>query len=283
MLNERLRLTRPLILFDLETTSLDVQTARIVEIGFQQWTANGLQKEWKSLVNPGVPITNSDKHHVTDLMVHSCRVCNANERSGVFIVCSCDEKKPWPTFPQLAESLARGFSNCDFAGKNVRYDLQILANEMIRARVAWSYVGAYVIDADRLEALGEPRDLSSLYRRRVGREPADAHHALADVQMTAELLDAQLRDFSKLPRDLSQLHELQWPGFIDAEGKFRFDKAGIPRCAFGKHRDAAMRDIPQSYYRWMAEGDFSAEVKALAKDAQFGKFPGQVLNYEKPQ
>src|SRR5678809_490987 len=87
VLHELLTLTRPLHVLDLETTSLDIDQARIVEIGFQTWTAMGMQHEWRSLVNPGVPITNSSSHHVTDDDVtHKCRKCSKYR----------EEHRDWP-------------------------------------------------------------------------------------------------------------------------------------------------------------------------------------------
>jgi hypothetical protein len=63
----------------------------------------------------------------------------------------CEGFKPWPSFKQLAPNLAKGFTDVDFAGKNVRYDLRILSAEFARANVEWSYMDARIVDADRLE------------------------------------------------------------------------------------------------------------------------------------
>jgi DNA polymerase III subunit epsilon len=275
VLNELLTLTRPLHVFDLETTSLDVEQARIVEIGFQTWTAEGLKHEWWSLVNPGVPILNSSNHHVTDDDVTlKCWKCKQYQGAHPLLDNLCDEWRAVPSFKQLAAKLAVGFTNCDFAGKNIRYDLQVLAKEMQRAGVTWSYADACIVDADRLEQIGEPRTLSHLYEKHTGKKLNDAHHALVDVRATVEIVAVQLQKYKQvLSRDLQQLHELQWPGWIDSEGKFRFDKEGVPRSAFGKHRGEAMKDIPQGYYKWLMGAGFSDEVGQLSADAIIGVFP----------
>ena len=72
------------------------------------------------------------------------------------------------TFRQLAPSLAKGFVDCDLAGKNVRFDLRIIAAEMARASQPWSYTGARIIDAERLEQLAVPRSLSHLHEKYTG-------------------------------------------------------------------------------------------------------------------
>lgn len=251
MLHTLLPLTRPLIVFDCETTG--TQPQRIVELAAQRWTHEGLDKEFRTLVNPEMPIprwVTENVHHITD-----------------------EDVKDAPTFKRLALHIAETFVDCDFAGKNVRFDLKVTAEEMERVKVPWSYVGARVICCDRMEHLGEPRDLSTLYERRTGKKPVDAHSALADVKMTVELLVAQVELFSKLPRDLDQLHALMWPDWIDAEGKLRW-KNDEPCIAFGgKHNGWSLRKVPRDYLLWMANSPFPADVKKIAMDAAMGVFP----------
>lgn len=280
MITDLLKLTRPLVILDTETTGIDVAKDRIIEIGFRLHGPEGL-KQWRSLINPGVPIPpeSTEVHHITDAMVQSCKTCGApidGHPVGSHIedtVAPCITPSPWPSFIQIAKRLAAGFTGCDFAGKRVRFDLQITAAEMTRSKVEWSYKEARVIDVDRLENLGEPRDLSALYKRRVGKDPVNAHSALDDVGMTEELLEAQLVLFEQLPRDLDELHALQWPGWIDAEGKFRRRADGVICCAFGKHTRLPIKKIPLDYWKYIRKSDFSAEIKLLAAEAMAGRFP----------
>ena len=144
-------------------------------------------------------------------------------------------------------SLARGFSACDFCGKNVRFDLRILAAEFARVHVHWSYVGARIIDADRLEALAHPRDLGSLHEKYVGMRHDGAHGALSDVRAATTVIVKQLEAHAVLPRDLTALHDAQWEGWVDTEGKIRLVN-GVPTIMFGKHRDCAMREVPTDYW-----------------------------------
>lgn len=283
-LNQLLRLDRPLITLDVETTGVD-DNARITELGFQIWTEVGLVKEWRSFVDPEIPIPaeSTKSHGITDERIRMCNKCGkSREEHPVFPgnvavnPLECPEFHPVPTFYKLANNLAIGFKDCDFAGKNVRFDLRKIASEMRRVRVVWSYVGARIIDADRLEQLGDPRTLSDLYRKHLGKEPEDAHQALADVRMTTEILEVQLTKYSKLPRDLDMLHDLQWPGWIDPEGKFRFVN-GVPSFGnWGKHRDKPMSWVSKmdaGYWDFILKSDFSPDIKELARKAKAGQFP----------
>jgi DNA polymerase-3 subunit epsilon len=283
MIHKILQLTRPLIIPDTETTGLNPQEARIVEIGFEIWDATGLTKSWRTLVNPemDIPKDATDTHHITDERVRSCRSCDRSytEHSQPPVgtigdpTRSCEGFKPWPTFKQLAPNLAKGFSNVDFAGKNIRYDLRVFAAEFDRAGVKWSYADAYIIDADRLEHLGEPRSLSHLYEKHIGKKLEGAHGALADVAASREVIEVQLQKYKDvLPHDLTALHDLQWPGYIDVDGKFKMIN-GVPTVAFGKWANKPMRNVEPSYWNWIIGADFSEDVKNIAREAKAGRFP----------
>src|SRR4051812_48873121 len=110
MIHTRLRLFRPLIVFDLETTGLNRQTARIVELAFQVFTGDGRQSEWRSPVNPGVPITNASVHGISDATIMGCRSCTRLPIEHPHD--DCAEFKPVPRFKEIAPRIAKGFSNC---------------------------------------------------------------------------------------------------------------------------------------------------------------------------
>ncbi len=308
MIHQLLNLTRPLFVFDVESTGTDPRADRIVELGFQEWGAAGVVKEWRSLVNPGVPIPAGATrvHHITDDMMTKCQKCGragdlhpyseVPEHMREILKSSpttkvthgiapeiaamndgCPAFKFVPSFKQLASNLAFGFKDCDFAGQHVRFDLEILAAEMKRAGQTWSYAGARVVDSLRLEALLNPRSISHLYKKYKGEDLINVHSALVDVRATAEVLDMQLltasgmTDFStdiRLPLELDALHALQWPGWLTAAGEFR-EVDGITVCAFGKHKGKTLREIPVDYFDWMIrDGNFPEDVLRIARDAK---------------
>lgn len=272
MIADLLTLTRPLVVLDTETTGLSPQTDRIIELGFQVHKPDGGVDEWRSLIDPGIPIPPrvTKVHGITDEMMKGCRVCGAQ--------CDLDDVQaahsfvPIPKFAQIAPKLARGFSDCDFAGKNVRFDLNFLAEEFKRAKVEWSYAGACIIDADRLEALAKPRHLSDLHKLYAGAPHDDAHAALSDVRATTTVIALQLKTHEQLPRDLRQLHDLSWPGWVDSRGLFRIID-GEAFVQFGMHRGKPMSEVPKDYWGYIIKNDFSDEVKQIAREAVEGRFP----------
>lgn len=259
---------RRLINFDCETTGTDPWKDRIVELAFEVHHPDGRVDEWQSLVNPGVPIPEGATrvHGITDERMRQCQHCQSR-------ICDCESPKLVPSFKQLAPRLAKGFTDCDLAGKNIlRFDLPLLAAEFERAGVEWDWRGARIVDLDRLEQLAEPRDLSSLVKRKLGREHVGAHGALADIKATGELIAYDLEHYP-LERDLAKLHALQFPGLVDLGGKIRM-RDGEPTVTFGKWAGKAMRQVDADYWRWIADkSDMPAEMKRLARAAMEGRYP----------
>lgn len=299
-LHEILHLERPLIVFDTETTGTDPEVDRICELGFQVWDATGMTAEWRSLIVPGVPISAEAQaaHGITNEMVNPamCRHCGRSGALHPFAEMPAgtapegsrkltDEEKamnggcpaysPMPTFQQIAPRIAAGFSNCDFAGKNIRFDIRITMAEMRRYNTPWSIAGARIIDIERLEQIACPRNLSALHEKYTGQKFEGAHTALADVRASVTVLEHQFLAHPQLPRDLQALHELQFPGMIDIEGKFKFVD-GVPRLGnWGKYKNKRMDEVPLDYWNFILKSDFSPEIKDIARDARRRVFPEQ--------
>lgn len=251
-------LTRSLFVLDCETTGVNQEKDRIVEFGFQQYTSAGLIKTWSARFNPGIPIPEAAQatHKITD-----------------------EDVAGKPSFGAYAQHLAKGLSDCDFAGKDVRFDLGIIDAEMHRAGVLWSYDRAYIIDARRLEEAVIPRTLEALYKKYTGQDLLDAHGADADVEAAAMVIRSQLaQHLEVLPWDLKLLHDLQWPGWLDIDGKFCF-RDGTVVVNFGHQfkgtplEEVAKQPRGRGYLQWICRGQFKDDTKQIAHDALAGKFP----------
>lgn len=259
-----LRLERPILFFDTETTGPNAATDRIVELGLIQLRPDGTTYQWQHLINPTVPIpaaatygTGDDRypgHGITDEMV-------------------ADK----PTFAILAPYLLRGFRDCDYGGFNVkRYDLPLLQKEFERAGHAWSYADARVIDGHRLWQLGIPRTLSDAVEEFLQRKHDGAHRTISDVRASMDVVAAQFERFLKLPRDVQALHDLQWPrdpNWIDPDGKLAWID-GVACVNFGKKWNGQpLHRVSRDYFQWMLSAEFSPEVKRLVADILQGRFP----------
>lgn len=255
-----LELKRPLVVFDLETTGFDVKNDRIVQFAFIRINPDRSQQKWSELVNPGIsiPPEASKIHNITDDMVRG--------------------KPPFSFFaPRITDFLAE----TDLAGFNVlRFDVPFLQAEMERSDFSLDMKSISILDAQVIFHKKEPRDLSAAYRYYCNGEHADAHDAMADVQVTLEVLDAQIKSYRDLPKNVDGLGRFcssiddRW---VTQDRKFYW-RHGRPVISFGKHKGKDLRWICQrdvEYLKWMITGDFSEDTKKMISDALNGIFPSK--------
>lgn len=259
MLHELLRLTRPLVVLDVESTSAQPETARVCQIALHIFWPDREPKAWSSLVNPGIPIpaASTEVHGITDEMV-----------------------KDSPKFQDLSKNLYGGLSGADIAGYNVFFDIRVLAQEFKRCGLTFDPPS--VIDPFRLWQILHPRSLTDAVKYWTGKELEGAHEAGADVAATVAVLAAQLTKHPELPRDPAALADVCFPKdrtWVDRRGKIRWVD-GKAVLAIGKYRDRPLEDIvatDRGYFVWMLDPkqDFSAEVKGIISEALEGRFPAK--------
>ena len=263
----RLKLERPLVYIDLETTGVDPRSDRIVEISFLKAfppAADGTTPEpvvKTRRINPGMPIPPGATavHHISDADV-------ANE----------------PRFEQVAKSLFDLFEGCDFAGFGVRrFDMPLLAAEFRRAGLVFEYQSRNVIDGKDIFHLKEPRTLTAAYALYCGGELKSAHSAEADMLASRDVILGQLDRYDDLPGDVASLAKVGAPeadpDAVDSEGKLKWID-GEACLNFGKGRGKSLRELASTedgrgLLRWIVGKDFSAEVKSIVRAALDGRFP----------
>lgn len=274
----RLNLTKPLIVFDLETTGLDLVKDRIIQISYIKVKPNDKEgeEERKSIfVNPEKPIPEEVQKltGITDDMVK--------------------EAQP---FKQIAKNLAETFSGCDFAGYNSNhFDVPMLAEEFLRAGVDFDFSHSRLIDAQTIFFRHEPRNLAAAYRFFTGHKMEDdfrAHRADQDTEATYRVLQGELDKYEPskveeaslaLPNDMNVLAEesrqndnvdfagrIVWQDMKDKDGKPILDKEGKPRrhevFNFGKYRNWDVAEVLRKdpgYYSWMLGADFTLNTKQV--------------------
>ena len=140
----KLNLKKPLVVFDLETTGLDIIADRIIQLSYIKVTPDGTEIRDNHLINPERTIP----AFVTDL-------------TGI----SDENVANQPTFKEIAPLLAENFKGCDFAGFNSnRFDVPILAEEFLRAGVDFDFTKCRLIDAQTILHKMERRNLAAAYK-----------------------------------------------------------------------------------------------------------------------
>ena len=253
-----LKIERPIVFFDLETTGLDVTKARIVEIALLKLFPDNTTDSFLTLVNPEmiIPEEAVNVHGITNLDV-----------------------KDKPTLKEIAVDIKMIIDDSDLAGYNlIKYDVPLLVNELKRVGINYSAENVKMIDVMNIFKQKERRDLTSAYRFYCQKELEGAHSALKDTQATYEVFKAQLEKYSDLPKSVEGLHEYcnkKDERFVDKDGKFMW-KDGEAYLTFGKFKGQSLHKVVKSdahYLEWMANQDFSAEVRTIIRSALKGVFP----------
>ena len=262
-----IQLDRPLAFFDIESTGLNPQLDRIIDLAIVKLLPAGGRETVTFRVNPGVPIPPGSTriHGITDADVAGA-----------------------PLFRDVVRDVLAAFEGCDLAGFNVvRYDLVLLSSECARAGAPFEATGRRIFDAQRIFHQRERRDLAAALKFYCNLDHEGAHGALADVEATIKVLEGQYAAYHDLPSDPDALHAYCNPmdAFrADSQGKLRWQDGEVV-IAFGKNSGARLRDLARDnpgYLKWMLAMDFPEDTKALVQDALQGRFPGKDAAPEAP-
>lgn len=257
----KLNLTKPLVVFDLETTGINITQDRIIEISYIKILPNGNEESKMMRINPErhIPEASTLIHGIKDEDVKDC-----------------------PTFKEVAQSLANDFAGCDFAGFNSNhFDIPMLVEEMLRAGVDFDVRKSRLVDVQNIFHKMEQRTLIAAYKFYCQKDLVHAHSSMADTTATYEVLKAQLDRYAgTLKNDIDFLAEFsRMNSNVDLAGRMVYNDQKEAVFNFGKHKGESvvhtLRHDP-GYYSWILQGDFPRDTKNVLtriklKDANIGK------------
>ena len=276
----KLKLNKPLVIFDLETTGLDLVKDRVIQLSYIKVYPDGHEERGNELVNP--------EKTIPDEVVQLTGISN-------------DDVKDKPTFKQLATKLSAVFTGADIAGFNSNhFDIPLLAEEFLRAGIDFDFSKCRLIDAQTIFHKMERRNLAAAYKFYCGRrmdEDFEAHRADQDTEATYRVLQAELdhyteehqlslgekpegrvlqndmdflADFSKVNNNVDFAGRIVWGEMKDAKGNVVLDKDGNPVMTeyfnFGKYKGKTVAEalrLDAGYYSWILQGDFTYNTKQV--------------------
>jgi DNA polymerase-3 subunit epsilon len=245
-----LKLEKPLVFFDLETTGVNIGTDRIVEISILKVFPNGNKESKTWLVNPEmeIPKNASDIHGITNEQVVT-----------------------EPTFKELAPKVSEMIEGCDLAGFNSnRFDIPLLAEELMRAGIDFDMKDRKAIDVQVIFHKKEQRTLSAGYQFYCGKELEGAHGAEADTNATYEILLAQIEKYEDIENSVDALSEFSsHTKRADFAGFILFNDKDEEVFSFGKYKNRTVEEVLKEnpgYNAWMQNADFPLYTKKVLRE-----------------
>lgn len=280
----KLDLKKPLVVFDLETTGLDIVNDRIIQLSYIKIYSDGKEERESFFVNPKKPIPPlvSELTGITDEMI-----------------------KDAPAFEELSSYLNEKFKDCDFAGYNSNhFDVPMLAEEFFRAGINFDFSKCRLIDAQTIFHKMERRNLAAAYKFYCGRKMEDdfeAHRADQDAEATYRVLQGELdmynpetaeepdralpndmdvlATFSKLNDNVDFAGRIVWQDMKGKDGDVLLDNEGKPRRQevfnFGKYKGWSVSEVlhrDPGYYSWMLASEFTADTKQVLTRIRLREF-----------
>lgn len=271
----KLNLQKPLVIFDLETTGLDIVKDRIIQISYIKVFPDGREERGNYLVNPEKPIP--------DIVVQLTGISN-------------EDVQEQPTFKEIAQTINKIFADSDIAGYNSNhFDIPLLAEEFLRANIDFDFSKRNMIDVQTIYHKMERRNLAAAYKFYCGRkmeEDFTAHRADEDTEATYRVLQGELdmytaerqeeperilqndmkflAEFSRMNNNVDFAGRIVWGELKDRAGKNILDKDGKPIMTemfnFGKYKGTPVTtvlNIDPGYYSWIMQGDFTNNTKQV--------------------
>ncbi len=231
---------KPIVFFDIESTGVNPESDRIVELSMLKVFPDGKTEIKTRRLNPGIPISPG-----------------ATEVHGI----SNEDVKDEPTFPSVAKSVWGFMDGCSLAAYNgINFDIPMLAKEFERASVAHTMYETEIIDPLELFSKILPRTLTSAYKFFCGKDLEGAHGAEADIVATKEIFEVMVEQHGDVIG--TTIEEIaknsRKEGAVDLAGKIVMDDKGVYVYNFGRDKGKSVRMFPSFAY-WMFDQSFITE------------------------
>jgi DNA polymerase-3 subunit epsilon len=268
----KLKLTRPLAIFDIEATGLNISKDRIVEIAIIKVHPSRLEETFTTRINPEMEIP-----------------AEVTEIHGI----SQEEIKDSPTFEEIAPRLIEFIGDADLAGYNSnKFDIPMLAEEFLRVNISFDLASKKFVDVQNIFHKMEQRTLSAAYQFYCNQELINSHNAFSDTHATWEVLKAQLEKYENLQTDVDFLADFSKGGnlnLVDFAGRLALNEKNEVVYNFGKHKGKSIEKVHQEepgYYGWFTSEttDFPKYTKMkLKEEMEKIKSKGKIDHHTKPK
>lgn len=213
------------VCLDCESTGLDPNKDRLIEVAARRFTFDKVLQEFETLVNPEceIPQVSQDIHKISSEMLEG-------------------KPKVAEILPELLE-LVNGHI---IVGHGIGFDIALIAAEAKRSNISTNIHKQRYIDTLRMARLYGESPINSLekLRQHFNIEPEGAHRAMSDVIVNIDVFKYLCKDY-KTTEGL--LKTLQKP-------------IKLKVMPLGKHKGRRFDEVPIEYLKWAERKDFDQDL-----------------------
>ncbi|NGX31539.1 MAG: DNA polymerase III PolC-type [Chlamydiae bacterium] len=236
------------VCIDCETTGLDLENDRIIEIAICRFTFSEILESFESLINPEIKISQESMqiHNITEEM--------------------CENQ------PKIEEILPKVFKiagNCTIMGHGIQFDIDMLTNSAKRFAVKCDLHQNKLIDTLRLARMYGQSPINSLQflRKHFNVEEEIAHRAMGDVLVNIEV-------FKKLTQNFKTTDEI----FRELQKPIQ-----LSTMPLGKYKGRKFSEIPDNHLKWASHQNFDQDLLfSLRKELKLRKQGANFLKAANP-
>lgn len=213
------------VCLDCESTGLETEKDRIIEIAAARFTFEKILQEFETLVDPqcAIPETSQEIHKISQEMI-----------AGK------------PKIEEILSELLKMIDGHILVGHGVGFDIALIAAEARRHNIASQIDKQPFLDTLRMARLYGESPVNSLQqlRQHFNIQSEGAHRAMSDVIVNIEV-------FKQLAKPYQTVEEL----FRILQKPIR-----LKTMPLGKHKGRRFEDIPIEYLLWAEKKDFDQDL-----------------------
>lgn len=213
------------VCLDCESTGLDSENDRIIEVAAVTFTFDKILNTYESLINPECEIPESSQkiHNISQEMV-----------------------KGQPKIIEILPSLVEFLGHYIIIGHGITFDIALLANAAKRHSLPFPKKSIRFIDTLRLARLYGESPINSLekLRQHFNIAAEGAHRAMNDVVVNIEVFKHLSKNFKTTEEILTRLEK----------------PIRLKAMPLGKHKGRRFEEIPVEYLQWAASKDFDEDL-----------------------
>ena len=214
------------VCFDCESTGLDPEKDRIVEIAAVKFTFDRIIDSKETLINPEILIPQETTliHHITDEMVRKS-----------------------PKIEEVIQDYLDFIGDHIVVGHGIPFDLALLNAEANRSGITGCNLFNHkYLDTLRLARLyGEsPTNSLESLRKHFNIQGINAHRAMSDVLVNIDVFKYLSQGFNTIEEMFKKLEK----------------PIALKAMPLGKHKGRPFREIPIEYLRWACHQNFDQDL-----------------------